>query len=67
MVTAPLPYQPTPLGFFNTNLAGVNDHYEVVVILSATSNVIVNHFGVAEDVPQDDNIVLDRDLILVTL
>lgn len=55
------------LRFFNTNLAGVNDHYEVVIILSATSNVIVNHFGVAGDVPQDGNIVLDRDLISITL
>ncbi|KRE35123.1 hypothetical protein [Paenibacillus sp. Soil522] len=55
------------LRFFNTNLTGVDDHYEVVVILPTTSNVIVNHFGTAGNVPQVGNVVLDRDFISIML
>lgn len=55
------------LRFFNADLSGVDDHYEVVVILSTTSNVIVNHFGLAGDVPQEGNIVLARDFVPITL
>ena len=55
------------LRFFNTSLVGVADHYEVVVILPTSSNVIVNHFGIAGDVPQVGNVVLDRDFISIVL
>lgn len=50
---------------FSTSLTGVADHYEVIVILSTSSNVIVNHFGVVNNVPQVGNVVLDRDFISI--
>ncbi|MCA0756514.1 hypothetical protein KP806_15775 [Paenibacillus sp. N4] len=55
------------LRFFNTSLVGVNDHYEVIVTLSSTTNVIVNHFGLSGNTPQEGNVVLDRDFVTITL
>ncbi|MCM3746068.1 hypothetical protein M3223_01730 [Paenibacillus pasadenensis] len=52
---------------FSTSLIDVFEHYEVVAILSSAANVIVNHFGIADNVPQLGNIVLDRDFISVDI
>ncbi|MFX3635486.1 MAG: hypothetical protein ACE3L7_04310 [Candidatus Pristimantibacillus sp.] len=53
---------------FSTNVANVDFHYEVVVVLPTTNNVIVNNFGTtAGFVPQEGSTVLDRDLVTIRL
>ncbi|MCM3746861.1 hypothetical protein M3223_05775 [Paenibacillus pasadenensis] len=52
---------------FNTSLIDVAERYEIIIFLSSASNVVINHFGTFDNVPQIGNIVLDRDFVGVRL
>lgn len=53
---------------FSTNVGGIQFHYEVVVITSRTTNVIINNFGTnAAFVPQEGSTVLNNDLVRISL
>ncbi|GMK43927.1 hypothetical protein [Paenibacillus glycanilyticus] len=53
---------------FSTNVGGIQFHYEVVVLTSRTSNVIINNFGTnAAFVPQEGSTVLNNDLVRISI
>ncbi|NIK67356.1 hypothetical protein [Paenibacillus sp. BK033] len=53
---------------FSTNVGGIQFHYEVVVVTSRTTNVIINNFGTnAAFVPQEGSTVLNNDLVRIRL
>lgn len=61
---------PNSFRTFNTNISVVNFHYETVILVSNTTNVVANHYGLnsvggVPTSPQVGDTVLFKDLVMI--